>query len=470
MRGTVSVLEAHGASSASMVRPWAWAVPAAVLSGLASALSAGVSPGYAALALLPWLLIFPRPAIAPALFVLLGLRVLVDASAGQPQGLTSLDLAPVVAVAIGVLGLMTLLQQPRSPALYLSLTAAVLVSTLFGHVASEQIVWREGFRSLTVLGAAAVVHASPPRLTFTSIVRALQWCGVVPALYAVSQFATGTGVMVEGQVRAAGSFDQPNSAAVFFALICLASTAVFLDGGRARRDALAATTFAVALGATVSLGGLFAGLMMLLVYGLARPDSGAGFRLRLFGGGLVSVLLFAATPLGGTRISEMASSRFSIVGNPQNSLEWRFYAWNTYLPAWRQSKLFGRGLGMTTTDQLSVTGTIPHNEYLRLLVETGVVGLALCLISVIVLVRALWRRRRSTDGVAATAALAAVCGLLVNGVAANTMLYSCAAYVAAVLVGAALRLPGPAAAAARPSSSAAAVPGPLRARVAVGIA
>jgi O-antigen ligase len=90
----------------------------------------------------------------------------------------------------------------------------------------------------------------------------------------------------------------------------------------------------------------------------------------------------------------------------------------------------------------------PHNEYIRYLVETGVVGLALLLGALFLLIRALVRKRRIAGTLEAgtlnapTLALAIVVGCLVDSLADNTLLASPTGYAAVLIIAAVLALPG----------------------------
>jgi O-antigen ligase len=99
----------------------------------------------------------------------------------------------------------------------------------------------------------------------------------------------------------------------------------------------------------------------------------------------------------------------------------------------------------TSSDRL--VGVVPHNEYLRYLVETGVVGLLSLLWALTVLVRRLARKRRITGTLdagtlnAATLAIVVVIGCLVNSLADNTLLDSTTCYAATLIIVAVLASP-----------------------------
>lgn len=95
----------------------------------------------------------------------------------------------------------------------------------------------------------------------------------------------------------------------------------------------------------------------------------------------------------------------------------------------------------------SILGQAPHNEYIRYLVETGVIGLAILLGALTILIRTLVRRRRIPGTMdagtlnAPTLALVIIVGCLVNSLADNTFLYSPTCYAAVLIVIAVLSSP-----------------------------
>jgi O-antigen ligase len=95
-----------------------------------------------------------------------------------------------------------------------------------------------------------------------------------------------------------------------------------------------------------------------------------------------------------------------------------------------------------TTSENITAGKVPHNEYLRYLIETGALGLGLLLWAGIALLRGLGRRRGVSGAPGAgTLGIAIVVGCLVNSLADNTFLYSTTGYAAALIVGAVLAAP-----------------------------
>ncbi len=157
------------------------------------------------------------------------------------------------------------------------------------------------------------------------------------------------------------------------------------------------------------------------------------------------LLLFFASPLGSQRISRESSTNVEAAerGAASSSLAWRLDKWKILLREWESAPLVGEGLGTTITAPPipgnSYAGEPPHNEYVRYLVETGVVGLTLLLLGLALLIRRIagdgMRRStgiRSREG--ATLALVLVTGCLVNSLADNTLLNTPTCYAAVLIV------------------------------------
>jgi O-antigen ligase len=161
------------------------------------------------------------------------------------------------------------------------------------------------------------------------------------------------------------------------------------------------------------------------------------------------VVAFLATPLGARRVASESATNLAAGerGETTSSLDTRLYRWKTLLPEWERAPVFGQGLGTTTTSEGTsanpLNGLLPHNEYIRYLVETGVVGLTLLAVALGALVRALIRSRRKLSSStlvfnAQSLGLAIVIGCLVNSLADNTLLNSPTGYAAALIIAAIL--------------------------------
>lgn len=305
---------------------------------------------------------------------------------------------------------------------------------------------REGVRELSIVALAVIVFNSRGVLDVKAVGRIVQVAGAVAALIALQQVATHSGENIGGAIRAHGTFVHPNAAAVYLAIAAVVSLWLFLEQGRRRLDLGFTCLFAAACISTFSLDGFATLLVMVATLGLLRSGSQ---RLRLGILALVPLLLviFLATPLGSERLASESTSEIGAVhkrGSADNSsLAWRFAKWESLIPEWEQHPLAGRGLGTIVSEQEPAFGgtgsVLPHNEYVRYLVETGAIGIFFVLLGLLALIRRLRRGRRfgPTRNVAALG-IALLTGLMVNALAANTLLYTPPAYAAAMLLAAVL--------------------------------
>jgi O-antigen ligase len=384
----------------------------------------------------------------PFLAVMLFVRVLTDnVSPADSRHTGSLDLSGVIAVLFMLVAIGMLLRRRHGmlgtalAVLWLCIWTAVALNT--NGVSAETV--REGVRETSVVALFVIVYNARGIVTASLATRVVQLMGFVPAIIALYQLVTFT-----GSNRPYGTFAHPDSAAMFFAIAATASLWLYLDGGRRRFDAVLMGLFAAALVATYSIDGLITLATMLTVLGVLRPGSLHNKLGPCMIAGVV-VLAFFATPLGSHRIARESGTNVEATGEPNSSLAWRLHKWKMLIPEWEKSPIFGQGLGTTTTGEGPVGNRYaskpPHNEYIRYLVETGIVGLAILLGALTILIRGLVRKRHLPGGpnssarAAATLALVIVIGCLVDSLADNTLLNSPTCYAAALIIAAVATLP-----------------------------
>ncbi len=386
--------------------------------------------------------------LMPFLGVMLLVRVLTDdRSAANSRHSGSLNLSAAIAALFIVMSVGALLYRRRGvlPAVLAAVWLCVWIAIAAHNRGASAETLREGVREGSVIALAVILYNARALVSPAAASRLVQVLGFAPAILALYQLATHTGLDVAGNIRSNGTFAHPNAAAMFFAIAATASLWRYLDNGRRRSDASLVALFAAALIATFSIDGLVTVCAMLIAFGLLRPGSVRARLVPCLLAGLVLIVFFA-TPLGSRRLaSESSTSIATAERNEANStLAWRLHKWKTLLPEWESSPLVGQGLGTTTTAPgvagNEYAGALPHNEYLRYLVETGVLGVLPLLAALAVLARALLRRRRipgtpqaGTLG-AATLATVVVIGCMVNSLADNTLLNSPTCYVAVLIV------------------------------------
>jgi O-antigen ligase len=154
------------------------------------------------------------------------------------------------------------------------------------------------------------------------------------------------------------------------------------------------------------------------------------------------VIGFLLSPLGAERVSEFVSLDLSGASGERNSLEWRIGRWQDVLTYWEQSPIVGVGYGAAAGGAL-LNGYPPHNEYVRAIVELGLLGIVVIAILIVATLRALRRVARTGEaaGALATLGIAMLGGMLVNAIAENTFMYSVPGYLLALTIASALWRP-----------------------------
>jgi O-antigen ligase len=99
----------------------------------------------------------------------------------------------------------------------------------------------------------------------------------------------------------------------------------------------------------------------------------------------VVIALFGSTEFGQERLGSIAqtpllnpdidiSRAILLQQGDNNSFNWRIAQWYMLLGRWQDYPILGHGLGLSV--QVAGNGFLPHNDYIRFLVEGGIVGLA----------------------------------------------------------------------------------------------
>jgi O-antigen ligase len=295
---------------------------------------------------------------------------------------------------------------------------------------------RELIRGASILAIALVVANAPPG-RHLRVVDAALLAACLPAFVAIQQGITGDGF--EDGNRAYGTLSHPSTAGAVFAVCLAVAIWRYLEDRGGGRYLLLGVLFALALLATRSLGAMAQMLVTLMAYGFLRNTGGMRGRVVAVAG-VALVLVFTLSPVGSERIEELQTTTSfteASQGYNTNSLDWRFTQWSKLLDEWREQPWVGHGLGTTGTF-VSPQNNIPHNDWLRMLVETGVVGTVIFTTAFFVLLARLMRRTRDTTASASFHAvvLAIVFGLAINGTANNMFSQTAPMYLASALVGA----------------------------------
>ncbi|WP_157431506.1 O-antigen ligase family protein [Actinomadura hibisca] len=349
------------------------------------------------------------------------------------------DVASVLLVVVA--GCWALLRRWRlAPVVLLAfgpLVAALTVSTICSQDVAASLPGYVRVVQIFVLVPLAVVVALRDRRDVAVVAGAVVVVGVAEAGYGVWQAVTRTGASFEGRnVRAVGTF----GATDVMAMATVAGFAVFVvvaiilsRPGRARAVAFAALAV-LAAGLLLSLSrgswiAVGAGVLIMLVW----FDLRVALRTALCVAA-AAVVLVGGLGVGSESIASRTRSIAASVDDPDQSVNDRYSLWGTATAIWGDHPVTGVGVknfpafrdtyapiqlsGASETDD-PVNGYLrqpllsPHNQYLLVLSEQGVLGLTGFLLLFALVLRGLWAGRAAKD-MAWLAAVGFTGGLMIN--------------------------------------------------------
>ncbi|WP_079165626.1 O-antigen ligase [Streptomyces sp. NRRL S-31] len=386
-----------------------------------------------------------RPArlspVLPAAAVVAALALPV--APGADGGAGPADVVSALVVVCCAIRLLRARRRPLAPAaaVVLGLPVAGLVpAALHAASAGAGITGLGRYLQVFVLVPAAVLllirGRADLRLLAWSFVALAGWQGAV----GVHQYVTGTGASYQGEdVRAVGTFGTADvmgmATVVSFGLVCAVGLALGHTSARERTAAVAcALALTVPLALSFSRGAWIATAVTLVVQLVL-----SGPRRALTAGAVVvaaGVVLAGGPGVGTAMLQERIDSIARVADAPDQSVTDRYTMWAAAADMWRDRPLTGVGLkgfpeyrdahaslALSSGSDTGGAGAAfrrqpllsPHNMYLLVLAEQGLIGL-LCLAGgwLALLVCALrgLRRTRALGGRDLDCALVA-CGLLV---------------------------------------------------------
>jgi O-antigen ligase len=201
------------------------------------------------------------------------------------------------------------------------------------------------------------------------LIQATFYSAIIPILFAAIQAVTGKGASIGGFSRIQGTFLHPNPFSIYLTFLIIMGVAMWPHvSGRAQVPLLVmigGCSFALLL--TYTRSSYIAAFIGVFIVGLYQSK-------KLVGALLIGVLVVAiAVPSVSQRFSDLQrSQRFS--GAAGNSLVWRFSYWKQVAALANKTPVTGIGLKMI--EQRTDDAKNAHNDFLRVYVETGLVGLA----------------------------------------------------------------------------------------------
>lgn len=311
-------------------------------------------------------------------------------------------------------------EEPNPVAAVLPPLIAVFITGLVSVTASTHplISATEAIR----IGTLAVIVAVMGRLALDErnanlLLGAVFASAIIPLAAGVSQLIRAGGWSFGGFSRVRGTFVHPNPFSAYLFLIITLGVAVIPHLRWKWKLPVGVITAgsAVALIATYTRGSWVGLLVALIVIGILQDR-------RIFlvlVAGVVAVVLFV--PSVSTRLSDL-STQEKASGATGNSLIWRFEYWQQVLELQRNPFV---GVGLKEVEQTQSAAKQPHNDVIRVYVETGLFGLLAYVWLVITLaIQAARAVRRAPPGLPrglAVAFAASLAGLVLMSLAANVI-------------------------------------------------
>jgi O-antigen ligase len=264
---------------------------------------------------------------------------------------------------------------------------------------------REVIRLATLLGIyLLVVNTARTRRDRMILLGCLFLGFLIPALVGYHELVTGR---VSHEVyrvgRLSGTFVHPNPFGMYLTLIIILAAGFWADSHGRRTSRMVIATLLVSA-AVLLVFTLSRSAWAVLLLSLGWWVWGLGRRARI---AVVLSLVVIAMLFGGVlrwRFQDLVSEQPAVSGpvEEENSLVWRLRNYGLLITTWRESPVFGHGTHttalvnpqQTTSDEGLVVGAASHNELVRVLVEHGILGVALYLAFAVGLLMSLVRLAR----------------------------------------------------------------------------
>lgn len=310
---------------------------------------------------------------------ILGARASLDAlklgSAGATGG-GAFDPAAMLSVAFLFSGLLWMAAQSREPLAPTSPVVKPMAALVLAGAVS--VVFSPNISGAAIdvmkLGTVVVILVVLNQL-FTNVrgVRVVLGAAVISSLVPMAvagyQFLTGTGLHDSGAFsRVQGTFTHPNPFAIYLTLLIVMGSAVlrYLSPGRKLVMLLFMAGWGGCMLLTYTRSAWLATVAGVLTVGLYQGKRA----IALVGLVLIGVMFLA--PSTASRFADLEQTQ-TATGAAGNSLVWRFGYWKQAIDL-NNDPLLGNGLRSVreTTD----VEKEPHNDFIRVFVETGAIGLA----------------------------------------------------------------------------------------------
>lgn len=266
-------------------------------------------------------------------------------------------------------------------ALFLGMgVVSLFYSEAFGEGARSIVKWGSAF------GAYALLQADKPDVRrLRTLLGLVVGSAVVPMLWGVYQLAHDIGRqnLLHGGLRIQATFNHPNDYGLYLVVVLVAVWGLrdITEGAQRRAvDIIGVAAFG-SIALTLSRTAYAALVLVVLVVGMQR-------RRLLIGLTVVGAGILLAAPRVLLRVTDLFNPREG--DNQGNSLLGRLDIWSNALEEFRRRPFLGHGWGYTLATQEKAS----HNDYLRLMVEGGIIGLVSILALMVSIMRAAWLASR----------------------------------------------------------------------------
>ena len=213
---------------------------------------------------------------------------------------------------------------------------------------------------------------------------------LVPLAMGALEFVTGSGLHYSGSFgRVESTFLHPNPLAMYLTLLMVMGFALLPRVAGVARNGLVALLLlsAVMLVLTYTRSGWIAALIGIAVVGALQSR-----RQTLLLCVAVAALIFLAPSIS-ERFADLTEPP-PASGTSGNSLTWRLQYWEETMGLARDPVL---GAGLRTIEGSTAEAKLPHNDFVRVFVETGLLGLAAYAWLLITFIKAAIRSVRETN-------------------------------------------------------------------------
>jgi O-antigen ligase len=306
--------------------------------------------------------------------------------------------------------------------------SAFLSQDRWGNGGFEEVI-----RTLSIFSIFAIARSIIEKTHALNLASAISSVGVFSAFFSIWQFLTNAGMQIEGINRCPGLMAHPNSAALLYgSSIILLLTIEVSSLSFIKVTKITILIFALIF--TFSISGI---LITILGFLLQERFKGKARKTSLFEFLFYCVAFFAVFkyfPQLSERANTYTQTNKFQTQTEGNSLEWRFARWREIINYWEKAPFFGQGYGSTTNGAM-LSGYMPHNEYIRVLVELGLIGLIFASFAVLVLYTRLKSKNQTSIVICAKTL---VIMSAISALTENTFLYTVHAYILAAIIGIAM--------------------------------